>query len=142
MAGNKLDEDLKEALKIQMGYDEEQLKNMEENTKQREMLENTAVFMTKKMIFTCIKASNCAFNKVGDRYVFNGHGAMIKDETCETPCLWAMSGFKPFSYMVYDRIASGLDPNDMHLDQVACPDPGCKYGGFGSSIFKVTIEDI
>jgi uncharacterized repeat protein (TIGR04076 family) len=141
MADNKLDSELRESMKNIWGYNEEQMKNIEKNTKQREILESFPVFISKKMVATCIKAENCGMNEVGDRYVFTASGSMIKDETCERPCLWAMSEFLPFSYMGYDRISSGLDPNDMHLDHVSCPDSGCNNGGFGSSIFKITFED-
>ena len=142
MTNGKFDEATKALLKRQLGYDEEQIKRVEENPKQREMIASGPVLVSKKMVATCIKAESCTYNKVGDRYVFNGFGGMIKDETCETPCLWAMSGFLPFIYMVYDRVASGLDPNGMHLDHVSCPDTGCRYGGFGKAMFKISIEDV
>jgi uncharacterized repeat protein (TIGR04076 family) len=80
-------------------------------------------------------------NKVGDRYVFNATGYMIKDETCETPCLWAMSKFLHFSYILYDRAASGLDLSGMHFEYISCPDTGCSCGGFGNAMFKISIED-
>ncbi|MFO7971099.1 MAG: hypothetical protein R6U40_05035 [Desulfobacterales bacterium] len=136
----KLDEAARTALKMQLGYNDTQIKMIEKNANQMEMFEKLGQFASKKFVATCIKAENCAFNKVGDRYVFTAFGSMIKEESCDTPCLWAMSGFLPFSYMVYDRIASGLDPNEMHLNHVTCPDAGCRYGGFGSSLFKISVE--
>jgi uncharacterized repeat protein (TIGR04076 family) len=142
MTNGKLDERTKKLFKSRMGYDDEQMKMIEENPKQREIIEGGAAFVTKKLVSTCIEAENCTYNKVGDRYVFNSFGGMIKDQTCETPCLLALSCFLPFLYMVYDRIASGLDPNGMHLDHVSCPDTGCRYGGFGTAMFKISIEDV
>lgn len=136
----KLDQAAREALKGQLGYNDDQLDMIEKNPKQMEMIEGLGLFVSKKFVATCVKAENCAFNKAGDRYVFTAFGSMIKEETCETPCLWAMSEFLPFSYMTYDRIASGLDPNEMHLNHVTCPDAGCRYGGFGSSVFKISVE--
>jgi hypothetical protein len=139
---NKLDETMKSALQERLGYTEQQLQAIEDTPKLMAMIGKIPDFMMKKFVATCVEAHNCSFNKVGDRYVFNGFGAMIKDESCETPCLWAMSGFLPFSFMVYDRIASGLDPNGMHLDHVVCPDTGCRFGGFGSAVFKISVEDM
>lgn len=136
----KLDETTREYLKMALGYDDDQLDMIEKDPTQLEMMGRLGDFAAKKFIVTCIKAENCAFNKVGDRYVFTAFGSMIKEESCETPCLWAMSQFLPFSFMIYDRIASGLDPAGMHLNHVTCPDAGCQYGGFGSSLFKITIE--
>jgi hypothetical protein len=138
----KLDEALKTALRERPGYTDEQLKVIEQTPKLMAMVGKIPDFLTKKLVATCVETQNCTFNQVGDRYVFNAFGAMIKDESCETPCLWAMSGFLPFSFMVYDRLASGLDPNGMHLDHVGCPDTGCRYGGFGSAVFKLTVEEV
>jgi hypothetical protein len=138
----KLDEVVRNALQERLGYTEQQLQAIEQTPKLLEMIEKIPDFLMKKLVATCVETQNCTFNKVGDRYVFNGFGAMLKDESCETPCLWAMSGFLPFSFMVYDRIASGVDPNGMHLDHVGCPDTGCKFGGFGSAVFRISVEDI
>ena len=142
MTQEKLDEQTKEIIKKQLGYNDEEIKLIDENPKQRDIVKNGPIFVSKKMVVTCIKAENCTFNKIGDRYVFNCFGGMIKEECCETPCILAMSGFLPFTFMVYDRIASGLDPAGMHLDHVACPDTGCRYGGFGTALFKISIEDV
>lgn len=141
MAVKKLDERIKGALKRDQGFDDEQIKIIEENPKQREIVEAGPILVSKKLVATCIEAENCTFNKIGDRYVFNAFGGMIKDETCDNPCLWALSVFFPFCYMVYDRAASGLDPNGMHMDHVRCPDTGCRYGGFGTAMFKLSVED-
>lgn len=141
MTQGKFDERAKEAMKKRLGYDDEELRLMEENPKMMDLIRAGPAFTSKKMVATCIKAEHCSYNQVGDRYVFHAYGSMIKDETCENPCLLAMSNFLPFCYMVYDRIASGLDPDGMHLDHVCCPDTGCRHGGFGRAIFKITIEE-
>jgi hypothetical protein len=44
--------------------------------------------------------------------------------------------------MAFDRTSSGLDPNGMYFNHISCSDIGCKYGGWGSVIFKITVEDI
>ncbi|MFH1137472.1 MAG: hypothetical protein V1816_15495 [Pseudomonadota bacterium] len=142
MAEKKLDEKLRRILKKDAGYSDEDLAVIEGNPRQREIMEALPVLFRKKMVFTCVSAENCTYNKVGDRYVFNAFGGMIKDETCKVPCLWALGSFFPFCYMVYDRAASGLDPAGLHLDHVRCPDTGCRRGGFGSSLFKMTMEDL
>ena len=128
MTTRKFDEKYKAALTGIFGYSDEDIKIIEGNPKQFELLERTKIFAGKKMIATCVEAENCGMNKVGDRYVFTAAGMMIKEETCERPCLWAMSNFFPFSYILYDRAASGLDLEDMHFEYVSCPDNGCKYG--------------
>ena len=138
---DKLNDIMRAALKERLGYTDEEVTIIENTPKLMEIIEKIPGSITQKMVITCIEATNCTYNKVGDKYVFDAFGGMIKDESCETPCLWAMSGFLPYSYMIYDRIASGLDPNGMHLDHMVCPDAGCRFGGFGSAVFKITVED-
>ena len=141
MTVKKLDERLKRALKRDQGFDDEQIGIIEGNPKQREIVEAGPILVSKRLVATCIEAENCTYNKVGDRYVFNAFGGMIKDETCDDPCLFALGALTPFCYVVYDRAASGLDPNGMHLDHVRCLDTGCRYGGFGTAMFKMTVEN-
>ncbi len=142
MTNRKLNESTEAALRNGLGYNDEQIKIIEENPKQFEMNEKLPVLFSKKMIATCIESENCGMNKIGDKYVFEAIGKMIKEETCERPCLWAMSSFLHFSYILYDRVASGLDPSGMHFEYISCPDTGCGYGGFGTAMFKISIEDV
>ena len=141
MADRKLSEPAEGFLRNIMNFDDEQIKTVEKNPKQFEMCETLPFLASKKMVATCIEAENCGLHKIGDRYVFNATGFMIKDETCERPCLWALSTFLPYSYILYDRAASGLDPSGMHFEYVSCPDNGCRYGGWGTAMFKISVED-
>jgi uncharacterized repeat protein (TIGR04076 family) len=141
MTNRKFNDEQKEFCRNILGYDDEQFKIIEENPKQFELMTKLVTLDSKKMVATCIEAENCGMNKIGDKYVFSAAGYMIKNETCEQPCIWAMSNFFRFSYVLYDRVASGLDPGGMHFEYVSCPDTGCKYGGFGTAMFKISIED-
>ena len=141
MADRKLSKPSEDGLRNFMGFNDEQIKIVEENSKQFEMCEKLTFLASKKMVVTCIETTNCAANKIGDKYVFTAAGSMIKDETCERPCLWALSTFLPYSYILYDRAASGLDLSGMHFEYVSCPDTGCKYGGWGTAMFKISVED-
>lgn len=141
MSENGLDEKLKAILKRDAGYTDEELSVIEKNPKQREIVQAIPKLFSKKMIAECIEAENCTYNKAGDKYVFNAFGGMIKDESCKAPCLWAMGALAPFCYMIYDRAASGLDPDGMHLDHIRCPDTGCRRGGFGTALFKISVVD-
>lgn len=131
----------KEALKAAFGYTDEQFDQLKANPKRREMVEQIPDMTRKKLIVECVAAENCVFNKVGDKYVFGGGGNLLKEESCEQPCLFAMHSFAFFCTMLYDRMASGLDPNDMHLDHIGCTDTGLEYGGFGKAMFRAYVVD-
>jgi uncharacterized repeat protein (TIGR04076 family) len=141
MSEKPLDDRTKKMLKGVFKYDEDQIKIIEDNSKQRDILAAGGTLSAKKLVVECVRAENCMAHKVGDKYVFTAYGQLIKNESCEKPCLWAMCNFIPFSYMVYDRIVSGLDPAGMHFDHVSCMDTGCRYGGWGTAMFKVTAVD-
>lgn len=136
-----LTEGIKAALRDHFGYGDEEFDIIQNNPKQLEMFENIGALAVKKMIATCVKAENCGMNNIGDRYVFTAGGQLIKEETCDRPCLWAMSNFFPFSYILYDRAASGLDLDGIHFEYVSCPDTGCQHGGYGNAMFKISVED-
>ena len=140
MASRKISDEDRTALKNAFGYSDEEVGIILENPKQFELFQNFRSLFTKKMVATCIKAENCAMNKIGDRYVFTAAGQLVKDETCDRPCLWAMSNFFPFSYILYDRAASGLDLEGMHFEHVSCPDTGCQHGGYGNAMFMISVE--
>ncbi len=129
------------ALKAAFGYTDEEVDELIGNSKRRELILHLREIMGKKMVVECVAAENCIYHKVGDKYVFSGPGALIKDESCEQPCLFAMANFAPFCNMLYDRVASGLDPNGMHLDHIQCSDTSLRYGGFGKATFRVYVED-
>lgn len=141
MPSRKFSEEDKAPLKNVFGWSDEELEAVEENPKQFELFRVTQAFAGKQMVATCVEAEKCGMHKIGDKYVFTAGGRMIKDDTCERPCLWAMSTFFPFSYILYDRAASGLDPAGMHFEYVSCPDTGCRYGGYGTAMFKISVED-
>ena len=67
MTNGKFDEGTKELLKRQLGYDEDQIKIVEENPKQREIIVSIPILVSKKMIATCIQAEGCTYNKVGEQ---------------------------------------------------------------------------
>lgn len=141
MPNQTIDKPTKDFLKEAFGYNDEQISTGSDNPTVFEVINSYPVLLSKKLVMTCVEAENCAYNKIDDKYVFNGCGHMIKNETCETPCLWAMSGFFRYSFLLYDRVASGLNLEGMHMEYVSCPDTGCSFGGMGKAIFRVSVED-
>jgi uncharacterized repeat protein (TIGR04076 family) len=140
MEKRKLTTEQRESLRNLAGYTDEQINRIENDQKRHDIVDHGEKLWSIKMIAECIEAENCSFNKVGDKYVFGGPGYLIKNESCKTPCLWAMHSFLPFSFMLYDRVASGLDPNGMHYDHVQCEDTAVHHGGFGKATFKIRFE--
>jgi hypothetical protein len=70
----------------------------------------------------------------------NGSG-MILPQDCTFPlCLWALAPILPISYVIFDRLSQGQDPNGHLYDHMRCTDTGVGCGGIGEVTFKVTCE--
>jgi len=79
--------------------------------------------------------------KVGDKIVIK-HGTISKEETTCPLCLRAIGPLTPFVNVILDRIAEGVDPNDMVFRNSECLDPGLEHGGLGKVRFKIYTEKI
>ncbi len=98
-----------------------------------------------RMVAEVVEANNClAGHKKGDKYVFSASGFLLPDESTVTRlCLWALAPMLPFIYIVYDRLAEGLDdPSPKGWDSMHCPDVGLDCGGVGQVLFKVYCEKV
>ena len=95
------------------------------------------------MVAEVVESKNCmAQLKKGDKYYFKWGGYILdKSEGAENVCLWAVSQLLPFYLTINDRIAEGLDPNDLIVNHVRCFDVGFRgHCGFGEVLMKVYAE--
>ncbi len=91
-----------------------------------------------KIIAEVEKGENCMVGlKTGAKYVFTAGGVVLPDECTGTLCLWALAPLVPFLYMVWDRIAEGLNPDSLFPDHVGCLDTGVECGGWGKALFRI-----
>jgi hypothetical protein len=66
-----------------------------------------------------VSAENCGCQpRIGDRYVTNGSGMLLLDECTFTLCLWALPPMLPVSYVIYDRLSHGHEPNGHLFDHI------------------------
>jgi uncharacterized repeat protein (TIGR04076 family) len=111
--------------------------------RQRAVLKASPARRAHKVIMEVVRAENCGCKpKVGDRYVTNGSGMLLADECTFQLCLWALAPLLPISYVIYDRLSHGQDPNGHLFDHVRCTDTGVACGGIGTVLFKVYTEAV
>lgn len=128
-------------MKEQFGWTDEQIDNyVLTSPKKLKMIKeyNSGRLREYKIIAEVIKSENCAEKlKKGDKFVFTSTGRPLPEETTAPLCLWALAPVLPFTYMVWDRINEGLDPNGMVFDHFKCYDVGVECGGYGQVSLKV-----
>jgi len=123
-----------------LGLTDEQVEMMKKDPKAVKMIENSPALYNRKIVAEVVKTRNCLFHKVGDRIVFRVAGGMIKEESCENPCLYALGPLATLGYVIFDRVASGLDPSEIMIDSIKCMDVGVENGGVGEILMKVRVE--
>ena len=134
-----MDEEFKKKVIDVFGYTEKEAESLSE--KQQNIIKGAPSRRAYKVIMEVVKSENCGYKpKVGDRYVMNGSGMLIPEECTFPLCLWALAPMLPISYVIFDRLSQGLDPNGHLYDHMKCTDTGVGCGGIGEVAFKVYCE--
>ena len=134
---------LRKKMKENIGWTDEELDIISPNLWTQ--LDKQHRFRHYKMIAEVVKINgHCELGpKIGDKFVFNGGGILIPEEsTFPRICLYALAGISPIGLMVADRILTGLDPNDTLRDHATCMDLDLGSGGLGQVIFRVYCEEV
>ncbi|MEM3563166.1 MAG: hypothetical protein QXR19_08055 [Candidatus Jordarchaeaceae archaeon] len=123
-----------------LGLTDEQVEMMKKDPKAVKMIQHSPELYNKKIVAEVVKAKNCACHKVGDKIVFRVAGGMIKEESCEKPCLFAIGPLATLGYIIFDRVASGCDTSNLMIDSIKCMDVGLENGGVGEILMKIRVE--
>ena len=93
-----------------------------------------------RTIFEVIDVSHCSLPvKMGDKLVVD-RNVINAEESTFPLCINALDRLQIYMFMIYDRIAEGLDPNGLFIKTVDCADQGLEFGGTGKVRFKVYTE--
>ena len=90
-----------------------------------------------KEIAEVVEANNCMRNaKPGDKLVFHGMGGWLSDESTLN-CVWAAANIGRMQRVIAERVAGGIDVENMGTNYIRCPEVKLEEGGIGSVLFKV-----
>ena len=123
-----------------LGLSDAELELMKKNAKAVKLIRNSPDLVRKKIVAEVVQAKHCVYHKVGDKFVFRVAGGMVGEETCESPCLYALGPLATLGYIVFDRVAAGLDTSELMIDGIKCMDTGIECGGVGEILMKVRVE--
>ena len=134
---------LRRKMKENIGWTDEELDSL--SPKQWLLLDRVHKLRRYKIIAEVVRViDHCELKpKIGDRFVFANGGILVPEEsTFPAICAWAIAGIAPITFMIWDRIFAGLDPNEIWRDEVSCIDSSIKSGGLGQVVFRVHCEEV
>jgi hypothetical protein len=136
-----MDEQFKKNVMDIFGFTDEEAEGL--NEKQQTIIKGSPRRKAHKVIMEVVQSENCGYKpKIGDRYVMNGSGMLIPEECTFPICLWALAPILPISYVIFERLSLGQDPNGHLYDHMKCTDTGVGCGGIGEVAFKIYCEEV
>jgi hypothetical protein len=130
-----------ERIQQAFGYTDEEMEQLKRSPKHLKVLEAGPRMIRTRMIAEVVENKGCEAHQIGDKYVFAGTGRLLQKESCQWLCTWAIAPLLPLTFVMYDRLAEGLDPGDMVFSHVKCLDMGLRCGGFGEVLLRVSFEE-
>jgi len=97
------------------------------------------------LVADIVEVHNCgARNKVGDRYVIQSATSLIPEEsTVRFLCTGAIQNISPLGFILYERLAEGLDPRTFAANEYTwCMDTGIECGGYGRILMKCSFQHV
>jgi uncharacterized repeat protein (TIGR04076 family) len=130
--------------KEQMGYTEEEIAIVRSNPEYVKVMEYAPKFLTHRIVIEVVEAHNCgAGHKPGDRIaIMTGNGLLLSQEMPKRVCAFALYCAIPRIYGIWERFHEDLNPANLFVTKVHCPDVGCRRGGWGEVVLKVFAEEI
>jgi len=125
------------------GYDKIQIETLKRSPQHLKWIRVFPKLSKMRMVAEVVESRNCmAQLKKGDKYYFKWGGYVLdKSEGAENVCLLAVSQLLPNYLMINDRIAEGLNPNDLIWNHVRCYDVGFRgHCGYGEVLMKIYAE--
>ena len=136
-----VDENVLEMMKQTLGYSDEEWEEWKAEPRNMRMAERMPDFMRYRVVVEVLESRGCAMqHKPGDKFYFNGSGALLCNKGVSPICAGALSPVLPFAWMVLDKIGAGLDPTKYSFNRVRCIDVGLHNGGWGEILMEARVE--
>jgi uncharacterized repeat protein (TIGR04076 family) len=120
-----------------MGYTDEEMATFKADPRRRRAAEAIPEANRRTIVATVVASHGCAAGfKKGDTIEVSAAGIV---KSCNM-CIYAVAPMTIHAAMAHDRIASGLDPNEMWFNHFSCQDAGFCNGSWGQVSFKVEVK--
>jgi hypothetical protein len=134
-----MQESMRTMLKQLIGITDEDLDRLPPGI--RKLLSAVPQMANYKIIAEVTDAKYCfAGCKPGDKLVFGPQPLLNAEESTCPLCIGAIAPMMERVHIMWDRLAEGVDPNDVWVRHSQCFDPGLEHGGLGTVHFKVYAQ--
>lgn len=118
---------------------DEELKKLKANPNCEKIYENRHRLKNSRIMATIVKTKNCTIHNRGDKFVFNGMGQLIVEESAHHPCMFALSQLSAPLNLVFNEIIMGTAKNGP-FTYTRCTDVGPDAGGYGFIVMRLHVE--
>lgn len=138
----KISEDMKNTIKVRLGYNDEELEIFLKNPTNLELLSKSIPLLSKTIIIEVIESHGCnTQHKVGDKFFFDGTGNLLTKLSPKKICIYALSVLDVLIHSALELIYAGVDPNEMRFKRASCFDIGLRCGGWGNIVMELKVID-
>jgi len=138
----KISEEIKENIKEQLGYNDEELKIYLGNPRNIDILSKSLKLLGKTIIAEVVESHGCnSQHKVGDKFYFDGAGNLLTKMCPKRICIYALAELDKLIFTANELLYAGVDPNEMRFKRISCFDVGLKCGGWGQIVMALKIVD-
>ncbi len=118
------------------------MEEFKKNPRNEDVLSKTSEIMNKTIVFEVVESHGCnCQHKVGDKFYFDGSGALITKLNPKKICVYALHSLATLIFTSNELIYAGIDPNKIRFNEVGCPDVGVRCGGWGHIVMKLRVEE-
>lgn len=136
------EEVIKHMMQQTIGITDEDFKTHISYPQNLRLARRTQELMMYKIIAEVTESKYCSAGlKVGQKFTFRPLPAMLLPDESDCPlCIRAIGPISNLITGFWDRIVSGVDPNEGMWNLAECMDPGVDRGGLGHVVFKVYAQ--
>jgi uncharacterized repeat protein (TIGR04076 family) len=138
-----IDERMWKIVQKKLRYNDEEMAAFKADPRNEHVIQKGEDLLNTRFIAEIVQAQGCnSRHKVGDKIYFDGYGNLIREQSPERLCIFALSSLSTLMFAAHELIYAGIDPNQMQFKSVGCIDVGLKCGGWGKITMRLTAEKV
>lgn len=137
----RINEEIWRMIGDQLSLSTEELTILKKDPKYQRLVARMPKLLETAVVAEVVSSHACfSSHTVGDRFVFDGFGNLIRDKSPEKVCIYALNAVTPLVFAAFELIYAGKDPNDMLFRTAGCFDVGVACGGVGNIKLRISTE--
>lgn len=127
-------------IKGHLGYSQEELELFKGNPRNEAVLDKGRDVQNKRIIIEVVESHGCnSQHKVGDKFIFDGAGNLLKMENPERVCVFALNAATSLIFAASELFYADVDQNQMRIRRSGCFDVGVGCGSCGKVVVELSM---